>query len=364
MFHSSHSLETRHRAFSFRLFAVCAVLLVIIFAPEARAQANGGIDTDPGDRGTGGKNIINGFIYDPSGRRIDRRLRVTVQSVQFGQQAATTDTNGAFTLRRLRGGTYYITVDAGPEYEPVSERVDIIDPGIRQRNNPGQTVTVQINLRPKFNPVQPAGTVNAALAGVPEEAREMYKKAMEAAQSGDEKKAIELLNDALALHPAFMLAHNELGVQHLRLKKYDKAIESFLAALKIDAEAFVPRLNFGIALFHKKEYQTAATELNRVTQKDISSASAQASAHFYLGRACIYIGNYDQAEKSLQQTIRLGGDESVEAHRFLGAVYIEKGDSLKAAESLEKYLTLAPKTKDAEQVRKIIKQLRSQAGAK
>jgi hypothetical protein len=42
------------------------------------------------------------------------------------------------------------------------------------------------------------------------------------------------------------------------------------------------------------------------------------------------LGNYDAAENALRQTIGIGGEEAIEAHRYLGAVYIEKHDNSRA----------------------------------
>ena len=43
-------------------------------------------------------------------------------------------------------------------------------------------------------------------AGVPKEAVDSYKKAMQSAQGGNNKKAVEQLNSALAIYPKFSLA--------------------------------------------------------------------------------------------------------------------------------------------------------------
>jgi regulator of sirC expression with transglutaminase-like and TPR domain len=51
------------------------------------------------------------------------------------------------------------------------------------------------------------------------------------------------------------------------------------------------------------------------------------------------------------------------ANRFPGALYNERGETKQAIAALEKYLSLAPKAQDAESVRQIIKQLRTQAGS-
>jgi regulator of sirC expression with transglutaminase-like and TPR domain len=48
------------------------------------------------------------------------------------------------------------------------------------------------------------------------------------------------------------------------------------------------------------------------------------------------------------------------AYRYLGALFRETGATARAIEALEKYLALAPKAKDADEVRQIVKQLRAE----
>jgi Tfp pilus assembly protein PilF len=272
-----------------------------------------------------------------------------------GDQFVMSDDSGAFGFRRLKGGTYTINVDAGSEFELAYETVDIIELP-RRRGADGQTITVQITLSPKSGTLGPGGTVDASTGGVPETARALYKDALEAAQSGDGKLAIEKLEAALKIYPNYMSALNALGLEYMKLKKYDKAEESFRQAVKIAPEAFTPRLNYGILLLQKKDYIAAATELQRAAQKDSSSAAA----HLHLGRAFVNLAIYNKAEKELQQAVSIGGADVIEAHRYLAAVYIETRENLRAATELEKYLTLSPAAKDAEKVREIIKQLRAQ----
>jgi tetratricopeptide (TPR) repeat protein len=274
-----------------------------------------------------------------------------------GDQFVMSDDSGAFSFRRLKGGTYTISVDAGSEFEIAYETVDIIELPRRRNDGGGQLQTVQITLNPKQGATGQVGTVNASTAAVPEAARELYKEALEAVQSGDSEKAIERLEEALKIYPNFVAALNELGLQYMRLKKLDKAEEALRQALKLNPEAFAPRLNYGILLLQKKDYVAAATELQHAAQKDSSSAAV----HLHLGRAFVNMAIYNKAEKELQQAIRIGGDDAIEAHRYLAAVHIESRNSVAAADELELYLKLAPKAKDAERIRMVIKDLRSQA---
>lgn len=331
---------------------LCAALIAA--ASAARAQS-GRPESPLEDTGMGGANTIQGSIYYPGGRRLDKRVKVRLRSVHGGEQFTLTDDNGGFAFRRLRGGTYYITVEAGEEYEQVTETVDIIEPGLRRRGEwRGQTVTVQINLQPRRRAAAQIGTVDASLAEVPEAALKSYKRAIELARKGNRAEAVEELKRALSIYPDFMLAHNELGAQYLKLGQLELAAAEFQAALKLAPEAFAPRLNYGITLLRLKDLAGAAAQFERALRKDNSSAAA----NMYLGEALIRMGRYDEAEGPLLRAIELNEAEAAEAYRYLGALYIEKRQEGRAADALNRYLELVPKAKDADRIRQLIEQLR------
>ena len=342
--------------FAQRLFSLsCAVLFAALFAPHARAQTDA---LGASDTGMGGRHTIEGRIFLPSGRRVERRMRVRLSGTK-GESYMMSDDNGAFTFRRLDAGSYRVTVEATQEFEAASEGVDIFDMagGVR-RVGTGQVVNVQFHLRPKSanRAEAPPGVVNAVLAAVPKEARELYEKALRASAEGDSRKAVEHLKAALAAHPDFALAYNELGVQHMKLEQLDKAAEAFRHALRLAPDVAVLRLNYGILLIRRKDFDGAEEQLRRALEKDDSNMTA----HLYRGRALIALKRYDEAERELQTALRLGGDGAAMAHRFLGALYIERGDVARAADALETYLRLAPDAREAPQIRELLKQLRAQ----
>jgi tetratricopeptide (TPR) repeat protein len=332
-----------------------SVLLLTLCSTAGKAQI-GGIDTDPGDPGTGGRNTIQGNVFYPGGRRLDKRAKVRLRSSLGAEQFTLTDDTGAFSFRRLQSGTYTIIVDVGNKFELASERVDMIEP-IRRRGDPGMVQTIEITLQPKQSAPKPVGTVSVSTAKVPEEAVKLYNQALESSKAGDNKKAIEQLDGALKIYPEYVAALNEKGVQQMRLKQMDKAAEAFQAALKIAPDLFTPRLNYGMLLVQTKNYPKAVDELYKALKKDSSSAIG----HLYIGRALVNLGSYGDAEKFLQLAVKFGNekDETVEAHRYLGAVYIEKKSNEQAAKELETYLTLVPNAKDAKEISNLIKQLRA-----
>ncbi|HKA19390.1 MAG TPA: tetratricopeptide repeat protein [Blastocatellia bacterium] len=342
------SSSVRRRA---GLLGIGTVLAIAINVSVSLAQI-GGVDTDPGDRGTGGKNTIQGNLFLTNGRRLDRRIKLRLRSI-YVEQFTMSDEAGAFSFRRLRGGSYTVIVDGGQEFESTSETVDIIEPAV-QREDAGHVYTIHLRLQANVNAQRPVGTVDVPAADIPEEARKLYKDAVVASQA-DRGHAIDMLKAALKIHPTYLAALNELGVQYLKVKDLDKAEAALTAALKIAPRSFAPRLNRGIVLIKRRNYEAARDELRRAVDVEGSSAAA----HLYLGQSLVGLGAYEAAEKELRIAIELGGGESLEAHRYLGAVYIETANPERAAAELETYLKLVPQARDSDKIREIIKQQRA-----
>src|SRR5215212_3550659 len=107
---------------TFRRALLAALLMFGLCAVAARAQGDeGGIET--GDPGTGGRHSIQGRLYLPSGRQLDRRLRVRLSGIRAGDNSTLTDDSGNFTFRRLSSGAYTVTVLFGLKFETATERV-------------------------------------------------------------------------------------------------------------------------------------------------------------------------------------------------------------------------------------------------
>jgi Flp pilus assembly protein TadD len=326
-------------------------ILLLTFLPTFLLGQSSGIDPDSGNPGLGGRNTIQGRIYYPSGKPLDRRVRVRVSSVRGGSTTITSDDNGAFTIYRLTDGNYDLTVDAGGDYQLTSESVQIIGSGLR--GSPGQTAFVQITLKFKEPGTHPPGVLNAAFAGVPKPALEFYQQAIASAQKGNHKKAVEHLKKAIAAFPEFMLALNELGLEYFQLNELDQAADSLRAALKLEPGAFLPLLNYGLVLLQQKKHAEAEAALRVALARN----DASAAAHEYLGRALIGLKRLEEAERELLRAITLGGEQAANAHRYLGAIYIQAGADARAITELQEYLRLQPGVKDADQIKQIIKEL-------
>ena len=324
------------------------LLLLLIPSISARAQSGGKYDPTS----TGGQHTIQGYVYLPVQPQDGLFIKVKIDSTNSTGLSVIADVNGAFTFRNLEPGPYYLTVDAGEDFEIFKDTIHID----RETSNLGpRTLKVPVYLRLKPNSTLSNKTVDASLANVPKPALELYNKARELAQAGNSKAAIEHLKTAISLHPSFSLAYNEIGVQYLKLGQLEQALEALRSAMKLAPESFSPRLNYGIALLNKKEFSKAEAELRRALKKNDSSPTA----HLYLGMTLISLRNHDEAEKELQRAITLGGAEMSLAHYYLGGIYWGRREYKRAADELETYLKLAPQAPDAERVRNTIKELRN-----
>lgn len=336
-------------AFRKKRIWLAAIAALIGMVGSLSAQQIQGTET-----GFGGQNSITGTVLTPSGQRMELPIAIRLSTMTKGDRIAYTDNSGNFGFRGLPNGDYQLVIDKEKDYEPFSYNVSVF----QMRGAPGGNYMVSIRLKNKAAPAPKPGVVNADLAGIPKDALELFNKAGELATKGDRAGAIEQLNAAIAVHPTFMLAFNEIGVQYMKLNELQKSDEALQAALKIEPEAFTPLWNRCLVLVAMKKYAEAEPPL----RKAVAAKPDMPAAHYFLGQALANLGKFDEAEKELSTATLAGAKEMVEAHRLLAIIYSSKGDKKRAAAQLEKYLELNPNTPDAEQLRKVIEQFKTSGG--
>src|SRR6266550_4491375 len=99
----------------------CTLVSLMLLAAAAKAQIRSPeIDTDPSSGLRRGTNTIEGQVFDSSGRPLSKRCTVRLTNVSVGEFSTMTNDSGLFTFRRLKEGTYYLTVEAGEGYQPAT----------------------------------------------------------------------------------------------------------------------------------------------------------------------------------------------------------------------------------------------------
>ena len=336
----NYFIHCRYALSKLSLSRICVIAtFLLLLVPPTKGQGVGGTRGLPSS--TEGIHTIQGRVYDPTGRPVSLRLRVSLESVDANPMSSVTDEDGAFIFNQVMPGNYRITVEGGSQFEPASESTTIY----RESSHGGRIIKLAIFMRPKES---------NDFGGVHRDAVAAYKKAREFDRAGESKKAIEQLNKALAVYPRFGPALNLLGVQYLKAGQADKAAESLEAAVKLLPDEFLPRLHYGIALLNQKKFDLAEEQLKLALAKN----DASPTAHMYLGIALMSKQRLDEAEKELLAAVNSNSNEVASAHRYLAGIYWGKRDYKRAADELETYLKLMPKAADAERTKAAIKELR------
>lgn len=338
-------------AIAFRVTFLLTLLLSFVVFLYAQ-----GVGSSRGLPGGTGRHTVKGRVFGPSGRSYEAGLRVRLESDIVGGSTSATDSDGAFIFNNLPAGNYAVVIEAGPDYEPVRETFTIYGVAVFNSYPISQTVSLPIHLRAKRTVSAARGKVlNAALAGLPKAAVDLFHKARESVAKGDHRTAVDQLKLAITIHPDFPLALSELGVQYLKLAQPARAVEVLAAALRLAPDEIGPRLNYGIALLNVKQFSEAEAELRQV----ISRNDALPTAHLYLGIVLMSRQRLAEAEQELLKAVATNSSEVAIAHRYLGGIYWGKREYNKAADELETYLKLVPNAADAEKTRAAIRELRS-----
>ena len=334
-FAGKHVLPIRYSFHLMALFVVIALSSVLVAAQ--------GVGSSRGlPSSSSGVHTIKGRVFFPDDQPAGTRIKVGLETRTIGNLTTSTDDDGQFIFTRLDAGVYTVVIQ-GDRYETVRESVEI------DRANPGGStidVPIYLKLKPSANP---------AFANVPKNAIDLYTKAQAAKASGDNKKAIEELNAAIAAYKDFGPAYSDLGVEYLKAGDVAKATEALQTAVRLSPNEFSPRLNLGIALLNEKKFPEAEEQLRVALQKN----SASPLVHMYLGMALMNQKKLEDAQKELETAVATKSNEVGIAHKYLGGIYWGLRDYKRAADELETYLKLVPKAADAERTKAAIKDLRS-----
>jgi len=327
------------------MYLIITAVLVVSSAFAVKAQVmpgssrNGGLPTGEGNV------MLQGRIHFPSGQSATgRTIKVSLESISSfgGGNTAVPDQDGVFRFNGLTPGDYTVVVDAGPEFEKAREPVGIY------AGTSGRIVQVTIQLQPKID------ASNPLFAGVPSNALSLYQKGMAAAKKNDSKAAVASLSAAVAAHPNFVIALNDLATQYMLLKEWDKAGETYEALIKLKPNDPAAHMNLGVVAYNQKKMEDAETHF----RKALELKSAGPTAHYYLGLILVSTKRYPEAVTEFEAAVANGGENLALAHKFLGGLYMNSKPQ-QAADELEKYLKLDPKAPDADRIKGTIKDLRS-----
>ena len=262
--------------------------------------------------------MITGRVIAPGAARLPENADVRIETaggtlVSF----AYTDAVGRFEFRDVElspAEFHYLVVEA-PGFEIYKERLDYqVD---RRRGG-----FVSVALSPER--LAAADTDDGALrvvdlgqllAEIPEEARREYERALEEVNDGDHQEAAERLERVVALAPDFYDGYDALGAAYLSIGRHSEAEAALGRALELGPGAVRPLLNLGAlsyqvgeAHLQESRFEEAGEAFVRAIgflEEAIRREPTAALAHQHLGSALYRVGQYEGAESSLHEALRL-----------------------------------------------------------
>jgi tetratricopeptide (TPR) repeat protein len=135
-------------------------------------------------------------------------------------------------------------------------------------HGPVEGVVFRVEATGHARPVSGTVTVRSLLHPAPAAARKEFLRAAQAAQKGASMEAVRHLRKALALFPAYVEAHNDLGVRYMRQGGYAEAAAEFQEAVRLDPEAVRPNANLALAWIALHRYADAESAARRAIAAD------------------------------------------------------------------------------------------------
>jgi hypothetical protein len=327
--------------------SIVLFFLIIVAAPVAQAQ----------------NNSISGSVFDAQSRTPVFDLYVELLD-SLGRTLARTRVNGGrFVFRGMGGGDYQVKIlTYGTNYQETTQDVRVVSlpMGNGRYSSDMAQVDVYLKLDPRKIKVGSGGAASVIfIQEVPDEARKLYKKGV--ALLVDKKdEGLDSIKQAIEIFPTYYDALDRLGNEYVVRKQYSEAAPYLIKAVDVNKRSYSSFYALGLVGYGLKNLPAAIEALGAATTINPQSISA----HLFHGMVLRMNGDFEKAEKALLKAKSLSSEKIspvAEIYWQLGLLYEKTARYKEAADQLERYLKIESKAPNAEQVKKLIADLRAKA---
>jgi tetratricopeptide (TPR) repeat protein len=176
--------------------------------------------------------------------------------------------SGRFDFPPLTPGVYVVRIARAPGEQPIFEETQQIE-------DSGSRLVLKLPPTVQENP--PSGTISVRELErpIPEQALRAADDAQRFSQSGDTRKAIVKLEDAVRIAPAYRDAHVNLGVEYARAGRIEDAIAQFHKGLEIGPPAAIIYTDLALAYSAIGQFREAEAAASKALALDASSPQAK-----------------------------------------------------------------------------------------
>jgi hypothetical protein len=251
------------------------------------------------------------------------------------------------------GLTDFDDVDVGNYHLRVSgEGIEVTDSGMfevdSRRGTQFQTVSVRRTEEANPKAVPGAPMVDVADLNIPKAARKQFDKASDLIARQDWKKAVNQLNQALALYPQYVQAYNNLGVVYARLGDRTSERTALQKAVSLN-DHFAPAwVNLARMAIVDRDFPSAETLLDKAA----TLAPTDSQTLLMLANVQLMNLHYEQAIASCHKAHSLGQDSHSLVHFIAARAFEHQSQIPDAIAELHTFLSEEPSGVRADAARK------------
>jgi tetratricopeptide (TPR) repeat protein len=300
-----------------------------------------------------------GIVFDSSGRPLEKVRVELLDDVYTVLKTVRTTGSGQYVFNGLSSGYFNVRVKDEPgEYVEEMQRVELVSIQMSPTAQGSRDIRqVDFYLRPK-NDRRSATTSGVVFAqNVPDDAKKSYTKAVSDFEKNNADEGIAALKAALSVFPDYYQALIRLGEEEVNRAQFNEARDRLARAVKVNPKGYEGFYWLGIAQVGLKQMPEAVESFRQALAQNPSSVNSI----MWLGMALRRNGKLDEAEAQLKRAKQLAGKPIPQAHWELALLYNHQKRNKEAADELELFLKAQPDSRDAEAIRKLIKQLREKA---
>jgi tetratricopeptide (TPR) repeat protein len=282
---------------------------------------------------------------------------------------AVTNNTGEFLFSSLRELNYLVVI-AAPGYQTATEKISFA----AGRANPVEANgvrVVNITLAPyaaaRAPVARPAFTQN-----VPAAARDAFERAVKFGRAGRRQVASTLVQEAIRIFPDYFDARFALSSELAKAGRYAEAIVELEHAIRINPQDDRVYQSFGLIMMKQGKYEVAAAvfaEAARLNESESLHPLMRAEALIDYAstieagsapQALLVVQDaFNEAEKNLNLASAKSSNGLAAVHFQLARLYQKRGERARAADELDQYLLANPSARNADEIRDIIRTLRT-----
>ncbi|HEV2388801.1 MAG TPA: tetratricopeptide repeat protein [Candidatus Acidoferrales bacterium] len=247
-------------------------------------------------------------------------------------------------------GTQYVVTAEAPGFQPSQQFVNL--PEV-----PGASAQIEFFLVPSDRRNAfgaPAGDVVLA-----PRAQEEVQQAIKDLAANKFDTAQKHLGKALRMAPGDPLVNYLMGASWLREDDAGHAAPYLEKAVSLDPRQTPALLALGTVRLRQGQPEKAIDLLNQAVER----APDSWQAHWLLAAALLRVGNYAQARNYAESALKYGKEKAEPAKLIRGEALAKLGRRDEALKSFDDYLQRNPNDPRADQIRKVIRELRQPAAA-